>query len=127
MSAVWGQEIESLVASKASTTAVKSLESEIQRISSIINDLQGGTENINLKDLNDQIIKNYNNINNLINEESGTIPNIQKDLTNLQSSIINNYVTKEEIITDSSNVDYIFVKKSEFNNYKTQHDLNLSN
>ena len=127
MSAVWGQEIESLVASKASTTAVKSLENEIQRIFSIINDLQGGTENINLKDLNDQVIKNYNNIDNLINEESGTIPSIQKDLTNLQSSVVNNYVTKEEIITDSSNIDYIFVKKSEFTDYKTQHDLNLSN
>jgi hypothetical protein len=55
MSAVWGQEIENLVASKASNEAIKSLESEIQRLQSLIDALSGGAGSVNLKDLNTQV------------------------------------------------------------------------
>ena len=48
MSAVWGQDIENLVASKAPATAIKSLETEIQRLSTLIESLSGGSSEINL-------------------------------------------------------------------------------
>jgi hypothetical protein len=86
MSAVWGQEIESLVASKASNTAVKSLEAEIQRIATLVNSLSGGTDAINLKDLNNQVVQNREDIDTLIKED-GTIPTLQKDLSDLQNEI----------------------------------------
>ncbi len=121
MSAVWGQEIESLVANKASTTAVKSLESEIQRITTLINKLSGGEDNVDLKTLNSQVTQNRTDIDLLINED-GTIPTIQKNLSNLQKQVSEDYVTKEDITTDNPSVEYIFVKKSDFINYTTQHD-----
>ena len=121
MSAVWGQEIESLVASKASNTAVKSLEAEIQRIATLVNSLSGGTDAINLKDLNDQVVQNRENIDTLIKED-GTIPTLQKDLSELQKQVSEDYVTKEDITTDNPDVEYIFVKKSAFEDYTTKHD-----
>lgn len=125
MSAVWGQEIESLVASKASNTAVKSLESEIQRLSELINSLSGGTTEINVKDLNDQVLQNRTDIDILINED-GTIPTIQKDLADLQQTVTDNYVTIESITKEAPNVEYIFLKKSDFDTYKTTHDTDIA-
>lgn len=125
MSAVWGQDIENLVASKASTTAVKSLELEIQRLNTLIENLQGGASEINLKDLNDQVQEHEDILNTLTTEE-GTIPTIQKDLSNLQTSVTNNYVTKQEITVEDPNVEYIFVKKSAFEAYTTEHANSLA-
>lgn len=121
MSAVWGQEIESLVASKASNTAVKSLETEIQRLSKLIDTLSGGSNEVNLKDLNDQVTKNRTDLDTLIKED-GTIPTIQKDLESLQTSVSEEYVTKNDITTDNPDVEYIFVKKTAFDEYKQTHD-----
>lgn len=121
MSAVWGQEIESLVASKASNTAVKSLETEIQRLSKLIDTLSGGSNEVNLKDLNDQVTKNRTDLDTLIKED-GTIPTIQKDLESLQTSVSEEYVTKNDITTDNPDVEYIFVKKTAFDEYKHTHD-----
>lgn len=120
MSAVWGQEIEELVASKASNTAIKSLETEIQRLSALIDGLSGGSSSVNLKDLNDQVSTNTTNIENLIKED-GTIPTLQKDLSDLQNTVTSDYVTKTEITTENPEVEYIFVKKSAFNSYTEQH------
>ena len=93
MSAVWGQEIEELVASKASNTAIKSLETEIQRLSTLIDSLSGGSSSVNLKDLNEQVNTNTANIETLIKED-GTIPTIQQNLSNLQNTVTSEYVTK---------------------------------
>ena len=120
MSAVWGQEIESLVASKASNTAVKSLETEIQRIAALVNSLSGGSDSINIKDLNDQVVQNRDNIDTLIKED-GTIPTLQKDLSDLQKQVYEDYVTKEDITIDNPDVEYIFLKKSEFDTYQKDH------
>lgn len=120
MSAVWGQEIEELVASKASNTAIKSLETEIQRLSTLIDSLSGGSSSVNLKDLNDQVSTNTANIETLIKED-GTIPTIQKDLSNLQNTVTSEYVTKEEITSENPEVEYIFVKKTAFETYKQEH------
>jgi hypothetical protein len=53
MSAVWGREIEDLVANKASNTAVNNLGLEIQKLESRINDIQGGSSEVNLKEVSD--------------------------------------------------------------------------
>ena len=119
MSAVWGQEIEELVASKASNTAIKSLETEIQRLSTLIGSLSGGSSSVNLKDLNDQVSTNTNNIETLIKED-GTIPTIQKNLSDLQNTVTSKYVTKEEITTENTEVNYIFVKETTFDAYKQE-------
>ena len=120
MSAVWGQEIEELVASKASNTAIKSLETEIQRLSTLIDSLSGGSSSVNLKDLNEQVSTNTANIETLIKED-GTIPTIQNDLSNLQNTVTSEYVTKEEITSENPGVEYIFVKKTVFETYKQEH------
>ena len=120
MSAVWGQDIENLVASKAPATAVKSLEAEIQRLSTLINSLSGGASEINLKDLNTQVQKHEDTLNTLT-AEGGTIPTIQKDLSDLQTSVTNDYVTKQEITVEDPKVEYIFVKKSAFEAYTKEH------
>ena len=117
MSAVWGQDIEKLVASKAPNTSVKSLESEIQRLQDLLDSLSGGAGSVNLKDLNDQVQINISNIDNLTTQTE----TLKTDLSALQTSVNNDYVTKESIINDDPNVDYIFVKKSEFNSYKDTH------
>ena len=109
MSAVWGQDIEKLVASKAPNTSVKSLESEIQRLQDLLDSLSGGVGSVNLKDLNDQVQINISNIDNLTTQTE----TLKTDLSALQTSVNNDYVTKESIINDDPNVDYIFVKKSE--------------
>lgn len=117
MSAVWGQDIEKLVAGKASNAAVKSLESEIQRLQDLLDSLSGGAGSVNLKDLNDQVQINTSNIDNLTTQTE----TLKTDLSTLQTSVSNDYVTKESITNDDPNVDYIFVKKSEFNSYKDTH------
>lgn len=125
MSAVWGQEIEELVASKASNTAIKSLEEEIQRLQVLINSLSGGSEGVNLKSLNTQVQQNTVALDSLITE-NGTIPSIQQNLINLQNTVTSDYVTKESITTEDPNVEYIFLKKSEFENYTTTHENQIS-
>lgn len=120
MSAVWGQEIENLVASKASNEAIKSLESEIQRLQSLIDALSGGAGSVNLKDLNTQVSQNTSDIDSLI-KEGGTIPTLQTDLSNLKTSVEDNYVTKESITDENSTVQYIFVRNKDFETYKTEH------
>lgn len=121
MSAVWGQEIESLVASKASNEALKSLESEIQRLATLISSLSGGSDGINLKDLNSQVNQNRTDLDTLIKED-GTIPTLQKEVSDLKTNVEETYVTKESITTEDPNVEYIFVKKSAFDEYKTTHE-----
>lgn len=125
MSAVWGQDIENLVASKASNTAIKSLETEIQRLSLLIDSLSGGSSGINLKDLNTQVEQNTQNINNLIKED-GTIPTLQKELSDLQTVVTNDYVTQESITVENPEVEYIFVKKSAFEAYTKEHSESIA-
>lgn len=124
MSAVWGKEIEELVSSKASNTAIKSLETEIQRLSALIESLSGGSSGVNLKDLDNQVSTNTSNINTLI-EEDGIIPIIQNDLSNLQNTVTSDYVTKEEITSENPDVEYIFVKKTAFETYKKEHEQQI--
>ena len=126
MSAVWGQEIETLVAGKASTTAVKSLEQEIQRLSTIINSIQGGSSEINLKDLHDQVQQNTSNIDELIKED-GTIPTIQKDVADLSKTLTSDYVTIESVTVDDPTKEFIFVKKSVFDTYTKTHAQAIAN
>lgn len=126
MSAVWGQEIEKLVSSKAPNTAVKSLEAEIQRITLLIESLSGGSQGINLKDLNTQVEQNTADIAVLIKEGDGVIPTLRSDLDDLAKDVSDNYVTKEDITTEDPNVEYIFVKKIAFEDYKTSHDEALA-
>lgn len=121
MSAVWGQDIENLVASKAPATAIKSLETEIQRLSTLIESLSGGSSEINLKDLNDQVQQHEDSLTTLTSE-GGTIPTIQKEISDLQTSVTTEYVTKQEITVEDPNVEYIFVKKSVFENYTKTHE-----
>ena len=121
MSAVWGQDIENLVASKAPATAIISLESEIQRLSTLLESLSGGSSEINLKDLNDQV-QNHDNTLNTLTVEGGTIPTIQKEISDLQTSVTTEYVTKQEISVEDPNIEYIFVKKSVFENYTKAHE-----
>ena len=123
MSAVWGQEIEELVASKASNTAIKSLETEIQRLSSLIDSLSGGSSEVNLKVLNEQVQQNTTTLNTLTTQD---VPTIQQDLSNLQNTVTKDYVTKESITTEDPNVEYIFVKKSVFENYTTTHEEQIA-
>lgn len=125
MSAVWGQDIENLVASKASNTAIKSLETEIQRLSLLIDSLSGGSSGINLKDLNTQVEQNTQNINTLIKED-GTIPTLQKELSDLQTVVTNDYVTQESITVENPEVEYIFVKKSAFEAYTKEHSESIA-
>lgn len=117
MSAVWGQEIESLVSSKASNTAVKSLETQIIDLKILIDSLSGGSSGINLKILNEQVNENTSNINSL-NQIS---QNIQESLEQFQTNVSENYVTTESITTENPETNYIFVKKSEFQTYTDQH------
>jgi hypothetical protein len=120
MSAVWGQEIEKLVAEKASNKAIKSLEEEIQRITALIGGLSGGSEGINLKDLNDQILENKTNIESVIGDE-GSLPKLQEEVKELSNTLTSDYVTKSEITEEDPNKEYIFVKKSAFENYTDSH------
>lgn len=120
MSAVWGQDIENLVASKASNEAVTSLSLEIRRLQNLIDGLSGGSSNVNLNSLNTQVLQNTSNINTLIKED-GIVPTLQNDLSKLKTSVEDNYVTKESITDESSTVEYIFVKKAIFDQYVKNH------
>lgn len=119
MSAAWGQEIEKLVAGKAPNTAIKSLEGDIQRLSTLIGGLSEGSEGINLKYLNDQILENKANIESVIGDE-GSLPKLQEEVKELSQTLTSDYVTKSEITEEDPNKEYIFVKKSEFDLYKQE-------
>ena len=125
MSAVWGQEMESLVAGKASTSAVKSLEQKIQELSILIDSLQGGASEINLKDLNDKVQQHQESIQGLISD-GGTIPVIQNSITQLGQSLETDYVTIDSITIDNPEQEYIFVKKTAFEDYITNHAEQLA-
>lgn len=121
MSAVWGQEIEDLVANKASNTAVKSLETQIQNLQTLVDSLSGGSSEVNLKTLNDQVIQNTSDIKTLINED-GTIPTLQQQVSDLSNTVTNDYVTIESITNEDPNTEYIFVKKTAFDSYTESHE-----
>lgn len=125
MSAVWGREIEDLVANKASQESIKSLEIKITNLQQLINSLSGNTEGLNLKDLNERITLNTNNLNTLISE-GGTIPTISQTLNDLQNDVSNNYVTIDSITQEDPNSEYIFVKKSVFNEYVESHNKSIA-
>ena len=126
MSAVWGQEIEKLVSNKANITQIEGLESEIRRVSDLVNSLSGGDNSINLRDLNTQVQENTSNIDILI-QEDGTIPTLQKDLGDFKQTVTSDYVTIESIQDINNNTEYIFVKKQEFNDYKQEHSDSIAN
>ena len=120
MSAVWGEEIEAIVAEKAPNSAIESLASDIIRLSSLIESIQGGASEVNLKALNDQVIVNTEVINTLVGEE-GSIPALQQEVSDLAKDVEENYVTKMDITVEDPNAKYIFLKKSEFDLYETAH------
>ena len=125
MSAVWGQEIEKLVSDKATQGQIKSLEEEIQRVDTLVKSLSGGSSDINLRDLNDQVQQNVATLT-ALTAEKGTIPTIQQDISDLQNTIEKDYVTKEDITIEDPELEYIFVKKSAFDTYKTQHEADIA-
>lgn len=59
--------------------------------------------------------------------EDGLLTVLQKNISNLQNTIEKDYVTIKSITEDDPNVEYIFVKKSEFESYKINKDLEQSN
>lgn len=113
MSAVWGQEIEQLVNSKATNESVIALGTKLQQLEDVVDSLSGGSD-INLRELSVQVDTNTAGI----SELNTTAESLQTQIDSVRNSLIN-YVTIEEITTEDPSKEYIFVKNSTFETYKT--------
>lgn len=125
MSASWGNEIEKLVANKATTSSVDALSHEITNVKTLVNSIIGGSSGIDLSGLDTRISENTSNIEELT-KESGPISTLQTDLQTLQTTVESDYVTKDSIMIDDPATQYIFVKNSEFEAYKNTHEQAIS-
>lgn len=113
MSAVWGQEIEQLVNSKATNESVITLGTKLQQLEDVVESLSGGSD-INIRELSVQVDTNTAGISTL----NTTDESLQTQIDSVRNSLTD-YVTIEEITTENPDKEYIFVKNSAFEAYKT--------
>jgi cell division protein FtsB len=93
MSGVWGQEIEKVVAGKASITAVNSLSSQITDLTKRVNLISGNVGNLNVEQVFTQVESNTQHINDLATKSE----KLQQGITDLSNNVSTTYVTKQEI------------------------------
>ena len=122
MSAVWGVDIENKVAKKANQNAVDALNTNIKDLQEQLNQLSGGDSETSLSSLAERVSATESNLNYLLGtegseeepSEKGKIVEIEESITELDTKLSEQYVSKNSITDENNDTDYIFVKKSEY-------------
>ena len=135
MSASWGIEIEEKISSKASNTLVSSLSEEIEKLDKAIQDISGGEDTDSLSNLSTRLTSTEEDLKYLLGTEGsseeptvkGKISEIEESISGLDNKIVSEFVTIESITNESPDVDYIFVKKSDYEIDKQSHETAISN
>lgn len=133
MSASWGVEIENKVSKKADNTTILQLGEKLGTLEEKVETIIGGEGSASLTSLEERISEAESDLEYLLGTEEteevgtkGKVKEIEESIQNLQNNISSNYVTKESITDENSEEEYIFVKKSSFNEYVNSHNEQLS-
>ena len=135
MSASWGIEIEEKISAKASNTLVSGLNEEIEKLNKTIQDISGGEGADSLSSLSTRLTSTEEDLKYLLGTEGsaeeptvkGKISEIEESINGLGNKIVSEFVTIESITNESPDVDYIFVKKSDYETDKESHETAISN
>ena len=122
MSASWGVDIENKLGKKANQVAVNALNSTIKDLQEQINSLSGGDSETSLSSLAERLDAAESELEFLLGTEGtdeepssqGKISEIEGSITELDTKVTEQYVSKESITSESDDTVYIFVKKSEY-------------
>ena len=122
MSASWGVDIENKLGKKANQVAVNALNNNIKDLQEQINLLSGGDSETSLSSLAERLDAAESELDFLLGTEGtdeepssqGKISEIEGSITELDTKVTEQYVSKESITSESDDTVYIFVKKSEY-------------
>ena len=125
MSAAWGVQIEELVSNKVNKDELNTLYTNVNNLKERVNAISGGDNENSLGSLSERVSETETDLRFLLGTEGtdqepnskGKIYEIEESITTLDSKLSDEYVTKESITTDSDDTVYIFVKKSEYEEY----------
>ena len=134
MSASWGVDIENKLSEKANQTTVNILNSNITELQNKVDLLSGGDNENSLKGLSERITNAESELDFLLGAEGtdeepsskGKISEIETTISDLDNKVVNNYVSIQSITSDDNETEYIFVKKSEYEEDMTNRDSSLS-
>lgn len=122
MSASWGVDIENKLGKKANQVTVNALNNNIKDLQEQINLISGGDSETSLSSLAERLEATESGLNFLLGTEGtdeepsteGKISEIETSITNLDTKITEEYVSKESITNENDTTNYIFVKKSDY-------------
>ena len=122
MSASWGVDIENKLGKKANQVTVNVLNDNIKDLQEQINLLSGGDSETSLSSLAERLEATESGLNFLLGTEGtdeepsteGKISEIETSITNLDTKVTEEYVSKESITNENDTTNYIFVKKSDY-------------
>ena len=130
MSASWGVDIESKLGKKANQTDINALDSNIKNLQEQIDLISGGANEDSVSSIANRLKVAESELDYLLGTEGadeepsskGKISEIEDSISELNTTIENDYVSIDSITTENNNTDYIFVKKSEYESDKLIHD-----
>ena len=122
MSASWGVDIENKLGKKANQVAVNALNNNIKDLQEQINLLSGGDSETSLSSLAERLATTEAELDFLLGTEGtdeepssqGKISEIEGSITELDTKVTEQYVSKESITNENDTTNYIFVKKSDY-------------
>ena len=131
MSASWGVDIENKLGKKANQVSVNVLNDNIINLQNQIELLSGGDNETSLKGLSERITNAESELDFLLGTDEepsseGKISEIETIISDLDNKITSDYVSIQSITSDDNETNYIFVKKSEYEEDMTNRDLSLS-
>ena len=134
MSASWGVDIENKLGKKANQTDINALDSGIKDLQAQIELIQGGADGDSVSSIAKRLKVTEAELDYLLGTEGtdeepsseGKISEIENSISELNTTIVEDYVSIDSITTENSNTNYIFVKKSEYESDKRIHDQALA-
>ena len=122
LAASWGLEIEDKLEKKANQTFINALGNSINDLQEQINLIAGGNSDTSLSNLAGRLSETEASLEFLLGTEgtdeepstNGKISDIESSISDLNTTLTSQYVTKESITTENDDTVYIFVKKADY-------------
>lgn len=122
LAASWGLEIEDKLGKKANQTSINALGNSINDLQEQINLIAGGNSDTSLSNLAGRLSETEASLEFLLGTEgtdeepstNGKISDIESSISDLNTTLTSQYVTKESITTENDDTVYIFVKKADY-------------
>lgn len=122
LAASWGLEIEDTLVKKANQTSINALGNSINDLQEQINLIAGGNSDTSLSNLAGRLSETEASLEFLLGTEgtdeepstNGKISDIESSISDLNTTLTSQYVTKESITTENDDTVYIFVKKADY-------------